>query len=135
MIVPAEEDEEATVAPKVVAPSKGEGEYRSDSEESSCSNDNVSSPTASSPSPTPVPYIISRDAAVWPRPITDNTRQIIVEQGPNQVKDLGFPQHGGRRFPVSSYVRRLRNGEEVHRERLVYSVSKNSVFLFLLQAF
>uniref|UniRef100_H3AHC0 DUF4371 domain-containing protein n=1 Tax=Latimeria chalumnae TaxID=7897 RepID=H3AHC0_LATCH len=126
------EDEEATVAPKVVAP--GEGECRSDSEESSssCGNDNVSSRTASaaSPSPTPIPCIISSDAVLWPCSITDNIRQIIVEQGPNQVKDLNFPQHGGRWFPVSSYMWRLRNSEEVHREWLVYSVSKNSVFCF-----
>lgn len=77
------------------------------------------------------------DCGEWPAKITDDIRQVLVEKGPVQVKHFKFPvdHKSGRRFTVANYKQKLSNGEEIDREWLVYSKSKNSVFCFFCKLF
>ncbi|XP_011877053.1 PREDICTED: zinc finger MYM-type protein 5-like, partial [Vollenhovia emeryi] len=63
--------------------------------------------------------------------MSSKTRQILVERGPHQVKDLEFPINTGRRkFSPSHYCKVLSNGEIVERNWLIYSVTTDAVFCF-----
>lgn len=78
-----------------------------------------------------------QDCGEWPAKITDDIHQILVEKGPVQVKNFNFPidSSSGRRFTVANYKTKLPNGEEIAREWLVYSTSKNSIFCFFCKLF
>lgn len=77
------------------------------------------------------------DCGKWPAKITDEVRQIIVEKGLVQVKNFNFPidRTSGRRFTVANYKTKLPNGEEITREWLAYSISKNAIFCFFCKLF
>lgn len=76
------------------------------------------------------------DCGQWPAKITDDIRQVLVEKGPVQVTEFDFPVDSrGRRFTPANYKVKLPNGEEIHREWLVYSASKNSIFCFYCKLF
>lgn len=75
---------------------------------------------------------ISDDPALWNIfCMSSKTRQILVERGPHQVKELEFPINTGRRkFSPSHYCKVLSNGEIVERNWLIYSVTTDAVFCF-----
>ncbi|KAK4882204.1 hypothetical protein RN001_005523 [Aquatica leii] len=53
--------------------------------------------------------------------ISSQTRQILVERGPHQIKEFEFPiNKGRRRFSPSHYLKVLNNGEVVERSYLLY---------------
>ncbi|XP_012562182.2 zinc finger MYM-type protein 1-like [Hydra vulgaris] len=80
--------------------------------------------------------VIPQDPALWPLLINHNTRAIIVERGPQQIKDISFPNDkNNRKFSVFHYLRKLPNGEELCRSWLLYSVLKDSVFCFCCKLF
>ncbi|XP_047137607.2 zinc finger MYM-type protein 1-like [Hydra vulgaris] len=80
--------------------------------------------------------VIPQDPALWPLLISHNTRAIIVERGPQQIKDISFPNDkNNRKFSVFHYLRKLPNGEELCRSWLLYSVLKDSVFCFCCKLF
>ncbi|XP_062829387.1 uncharacterized protein LOC100558310 [Anolis carolinensis] len=79
---------------------------------------------------------ISDDCGEWPSKINDEVRKILVKRGPQQVTDKDFPRDSrGRRFTSKHYTRKLRNGEQVDRIWLLYSVLKNAVFCFACKVF
>ena len=76
------------------------------------------------------------DPALWPLVLTDNQRKLIVEKGPNRVKDHEYPlDKNGRRFLETYYSRCLSNGEKINRVWLVYSSSDDKVFCFCCKLF
>lgn len=77
------------------------------------------------------------DCGKWPAKITEEVRQTLVEKGPIQVNNFNFPieRNSGRRFTVANYKTKLPNGEEIAREWLVYSISKNAIFCFFCKLF
>ncbi|XP_047129453.1 zinc finger MYM-type protein 5-like [Hydra vulgaris] len=80
--------------------------------------------------------VIPQDPALWPLLINHNTRAIIVEREPQQIKDISFPNDkNNRKFSVFHYLRKLPNGEELCRSWLLYSVLKDSVFCFCCKLF
>ncbi|XP_047132433.2 zinc finger MYM-type protein 1-like [Hydra vulgaris] len=80
--------------------------------------------------------VIPQNPALWPLLINHNTRAIIVERGPQQIKDISFPNDkNNRKFSVFHYLRKLPNGEELCRSWLLYSVLKDSVFCFCCKLF
>ncbi|CAM5080899.1 unnamed protein product [Eretmochelys imbricata] len=75
------------------------------------------------------------DPASWPR-CDDIVRQILVEHGPEQVHEFPFPKDGNKsKFSAQHYERKLINGQEIHQNWLLYSVSKDSVFCFCCKLF
>ncbi|KAJ8882134.1 hypothetical protein PR048_018622 [Dryococelus australis] len=67
---------------------------------------------------------IANDYGEWPARISDNIRQILVEQDDK-----------GRRFTLPNYHRKLTNGEEIQREWLLYFIRQNSIFCFCCKLF
>lgn len=78
-----------------------------------------------------------QDCGKWPAKITDDIRQVLVEKGPVQIKNFNFPidSNSGRRFTAVNYKTKLPNGEDIDRDWLVYSISKNSIFCFFCKLF
>lgn len=63
--------------------------------------------------------------------MSSETRQILVEKGPHQIKEFEFPINKGRhRFSHSHYLKVLSNGEVIERSWLIYSVTNDAVFCF-----
>nr|XP_047129443.1 uncharacterized protein LOC124809403 [Hydra vulgaris]XP_047129444.1 uncharacterized protein LOC124809404 [Hydra vulgaris] len=63
--------------------------------------------------------------------MSSQTRQLLVERGPNQIKEFEFPiNKGKRRFLPSYYSKVLSNGEVVERSWLMYSIASDAVFCF-----
>lgn len=75
---------------------------------------------------------IPADPALWNAShMSAKVRQILVERGPQQIKEFEFPiNKGRRRFSPSHYSKVLSNGEIVERSWLIYSVSNDVVFCF-----
>ncbi|KAK4874132.1 hypothetical protein RN001_013492 [Aquatica leii] len=75
---------------------------------------------------------IPSDPALWNTfCISSQTRQILVERGPHQIKEFEFPiNKGRRRFSPSHYLKVLNNGEVVERSWLIYSITIDAVFCF-----
>lgn len=61
-------------------------------------------------SPLP-PYYSLEDCGEWPAKITDDIRQLLVKNGPVQVKHFNFPidSNSGRRFKAANYNAKLPN--------------------------
>ena len=78
------------------------------------------------------PFINFEDPTLWPKN-SDSNRIILITKGPVQEKQNLYPETMNRRFSVKHYVRKLDNGGEYPRSWHVHSISKNSVFLFLLE--
>jgi len=75
------------------------------------------------------------DPGVWEN-CDDHLRRNLVNHGPVQVVDFNFPKNNNqRKFSIIHYKRRLINGENVHRQWLQYSISKDSVFCFSCKLF
>lgn len=82
------------------------------------------------------PHFDYADPAKWPNPVSDDLRQLIVQNGPKQVVLHEFAKDSkNRRFSPLHYKRRLANGEQVPRQWLVYSVSEDMVFCFCCKLF
>lgn len=80
--------------------------------------------------------VISNDCGKWPPKINDEVRKVLVERGPQQVTDKEFPADSkGRKFSSNHYTRKLCNGEQVHRNWVLYSISKNAAFCFPCKLF
>ncbi|XP_049807017.1 zinc finger MYM-type protein 5-like [Schistocerca nitens] len=65
--------------------------------------------------------------------ITDSIRTVLLERGPRivDVSNFKFPvSDGDRRFDGKWFYKKLTNGENVRRERLLYSQSEDSLFCF-----
>ncbi|XP_050504383.1 uncharacterized protein LOC126883185 isoform X1 [Diabrotica virgifera virgifera] len=75
---------------------------------------------------------IPSDPALWNIfSMYSETRQILVERGPYQIKEFDFPiNKGKRRFSSLHYSKMLSNGEVVERSWLIYSVTNDAVFCF-----
>lgn len=70
------------------------------------------------------------DPATW-RNLSSFEHQIIVENGPIQVKQFNFPvDEHGRRFSETLYYRKISNGELFKRNWLLYSKSSDAAFCF-----
>ena len=79
--------------------------------------------------------LIPQDPALW-HLINHKTCAMLVEGGPQQIKDFSFPNDkNNRKFSVFHYLRKLPNGEELCRSWLLYSVLKDSVFCFCCKLF
>lgn len=81
--------------------------------------------------------LLSEDLGLWPRSFTNNEIRILVDRGPPLIGcNYQFPANkDNRKFSSKYFVRKLRNGEEVDRIWLTYSVSKNSIFCFCCKLF
>ncbi|KAK2655240.1 hypothetical protein Ddye_008292 [Dipteronia dyeriana] len=65
--------------------------------------------------------------------IHQNVRDFLVERGPKRDNDVIFPKDNlGGHFSSSYYIQNLPNREKHDRKWLVYSVSLDKVFFFLL---
>nr|XP_047141266.1 uncharacterized protein LOC101239105 [Hydra vulgaris] len=75
---------------------------------------------------------IPSDPALWLTfCMSSQTRQLLVERGPHQIKEFEFPiNKGKRRFLPSYYSKVLSNGEVVERSWLIYSIASDAVFCF-----
>lgn len=80
---------------------------------------------------------ISSDPGLWPEIMRAADRVFLVKRGPAApLYNFDFPfddQH--RRFSPKHYKKRLRNGEEVLREWIVYSVFQNALYCFPCRLF
>ncbi|XP_065665387.1 zinc finger MYM-type protein 5-like [Hydra vulgaris] len=66
----------------------------------------------------------------------DKMRQLLIEHGPKQVDQFGFPKNSmQRKFSKNRYNRRLANGDEVRRHWLQHSVSNDSVYCLCCKLF
>ncbi|XP_049845481.1 zinc finger MYM-type protein 5-like [Schistocerca gregaria] len=98
----------------------------------------ISKPTVNSLSPTESnPPSLNSDPASWPRIVGAAERNFLVTLGPPKpLYDYRFPcDVTGRKFSSEYYTRRLRNGEQVPRDWLVYSISKNCMYSFCYKLF
>ncbi|XP_065678240.1 uncharacterized protein LOC136093203 [Hydra vulgaris] len=75
---------------------------------------------------------IPSDPALWLTfCMSSQTRLLLVERGPHQIKEFEFPiNKGKRRFLPSYYSKVLSNGEVVERSWLIYSIASDAVFCF-----
>lgn len=73
------------------------------------------------------------DPVKWPI-ITDTVRLHIIENGPKLIDNIDqytFPlADDGRRFNFKWFYKKLPNGEDVKRQWMIYSCSKNAIFCF-----
>lgn len=73
--------------------------------------------------------IYSNDPGKWPYVISTKDTEFLVENFPFQVRNINFPKDAQKRkFSEAYYYRKLDNGEKIHRQWLLYSVSLDSVF-------
>lgn len=71
------------------------------------------------------------DPGLWPARMNNDLVNILVSRGSIQVSNWNFPiNDDGRKFTDNYYYRNLPNGENIKREWLVYSSSKDSVYCF-----
>lgn len=76
------------------------------------------------------------DPGQWPNIISTEQFDNIIQKGPLQVTNFGFPLNSDRRhFSSKLYKRILTNGEEVSRRWLVYSKSTNRAYCFCCKLF
>ncbi|MBN3271064.1 ZMYM5 protein, partial [Polyodon spathula] len=78
------------------------------------------------------------DPALWTGKLTDQEKCQLIKRGPVQIKDFDFAQNDDkvpRCFTEENYQKKMKNGEEIHRKWLVYSVSSDSVFCFCCKLF
>ncbi|XP_012559486.3 zinc finger MYM-type protein 5-like [Hydra vulgaris] len=78
------------------------------------------------------------DPANWPTHFSDNFRQFVIKNRPQQIEKYNFPRDRDeqkKKFSSIYYKRTLPNGEEVSRSWLIYSVSKNVVFCLCWKLF
>ncbi|XP_063732765.1 zinc finger MYM-type protein 1-like isoform X2 [Eleginops maclovinus] len=100
--------------------------------------DDIDMAETTPPSRTGVPVgiastTLSDDPGCWPSVLTSSMRCEIVKKGPVQIMDIEFPQNldnPPRRFTKDSYKRTMKNGENIHRSWLVYSIHTDGVFCF-----
>lgn len=72
----------------------------------------------------------------WPVHLDDKTVALLVEKGPVTVCNFNYPSNQDKRhFSDDFYVRKLPNGEKAHRDWLVYSKKRDSVFCFCCKLF
>ncbi|XP_077298593.1 zinc finger MYM-type protein 1-like [Arctopsyche grandis] len=90
-----------------------------------CGHDNLGNITSISPDP-----------GLWGSFMSFKMRDILVINGPVQIKDYEFPSNEfGRHFSSLHYRYQLLNGEKVERKWLVYSKFKNAVYCFCCKLF
>ncbi|XP_046744279.1 zinc finger MYM-type protein 1-like [Diprion similis] len=78
----------------------------------------------------------SNDPGSWPASINSDLVDILVRRGPVQMRNHSFPVNdNGRKFSEYYYHRHLPNGEEINRDWLIYSISKDSVYCFCCKIF
>ncbi|XP_047137457.1 zinc finger MYM-type protein 5-like [Hydra vulgaris] len=78
------------------------------------------------------------DPANWPTHFSDNFRQFVIKNRPQQIEKYNFPRDQDeqkRKFSSIYYKRTLPNGEKVSRSWLIYSVSKNVAFCLCCKLF
>lgn len=76
------------------------------------------------------------DPGTWPEQLNGQTLDLLVQKGPVKVCNCDFPLAPDKRhFSEEFYVRKLPNGEKTHRDWLVYSKRKDSVFCFCCKLF
>ncbi|GBP47770.1 Zinc finger MYM-type protein 5 [Eumeta japonica] len=76
------------------------------------------------------------DPGAWPVPFSTAKFDEIIQKGPLQVINFSFPQNSEKRhFSAKYYKRIMSNGEEVHRQWLVYSKTSDKAFCFCCKLF
>ncbi|GLV46131.1 hypothetical protein CBL_05192 [Carabus blaptoides fortunei] len=80
---------------------------------------------------------LSTDPALWPRILGDAERSFLVKQGPpKSLYNYKLPSDDtGRKLSAHYYSRILSNGEQVAKDWLVYSISKNYIYCFCCKIF
>lgn len=79
-----------------------------------------------------------KDPCKWPASISDQVRTFLVEKGPFRYTSSSYPTDEvgfKRHFSNGYYSRKMKNGEMVDRNWLVYSTEKNAVFCFCCKIF
>lgn len=70
------------------------------------------------------------DPAKWPK-ITPRLKAVLIEHGPPTSNQNYYPHdENNRHFSNKWFFKKLTNGEQVQRQWLMYSVSKNKLFCF-----
>ncbi|XP_020921083.1 zinc finger MYM-type protein 5 isoform X2 [Sus scrofa] len=83
-----------------------------------------------------IPPVLSADPGTWPRILSIDQRDALVENDPPQVRNFNFPKDNtGRKFSETYYTRILPNGEKTARSWLLYSTLKDSVFCLYCKLF
>lgn len=76
------------------------------------------------------------DPGLWPRTIPTYQFDEIIQKGPLQVSNFRFPLNADKRhFSAELYKRTLANGEQVPRQWLVYSKSRDKAYCFCCKLF
>lgn len=75
------------------------------------------------------------DIGTWPNVFNNNTRDLILTNGPTQIYLPFFPKDEGRHFSDTHYFKQLLNNETILRRWLAYSVSQNGVLCFYCRLF
>lgn len=83
---------------------------------------------------------LSKDTALWPKKLSQNNIQELVERGPayyqNKKENDNYSRDcSGRKFSNSYFFRVLPNKEKIERFWLLYSETKNSVYCFCCKVF
>ncbi|GFS28804.1 zinc finger MYM-type protein 1 [Nephila pilipes] len=80
---------------------------------------------------------LSSDRGFWPECISDIDRICFSKSVPSSpMRNFDFPtETSERRFSSNNYTRYLSNEKKIHRNWLVYSVAKGSIFCFYCNIF
>jgi len=71
------------------------------------------------------------DPALWPNFLSTKYREILISNGPVQIENINFPLNEDKRhFSLNFTVRTLDNGQQITRQWLIYSYSKDKAFCF-----
>lgn len=88
-------------------------------------------------------WLLPADPGLWPLLLTEKQRDDCVFKGPQhfQNKSRDYPNSKRiigtqtRQLKNSAFVRKLNNGDDVHRDWLLYSPTKGRVFCFYCKLF
>lgn len=71
------------------------------------------------------------DPGKWPK-ITTKLKSVLIERGPPvSSNQIYYPyDENNRHFSNKCFFKKLTNGEQVRRQWLIYSISKNKLFCF-----
>lgn len=94
-----------------------------------------------------ISYISLKDVGRWPTKIDDNTRVLLVRQGPFEIQNLDSDFSEGvirpgktnkgetRKLTRDWFFQIMSNGEKMLRSWMVYSPSKKSIYCFCCKLF
>jgi hypothetical protein len=78
---------------------------------------------------------LSDDPSDWPDNVSDAQKCDVVKRGLKKI-EIDFPKNSERRrFSMSYYNRKMKNGEIFERSWLIYSLNSDKVFCFCCKLF